>query len=78
MNNDGRTLQQYGISHESCLHIVILSGWIIRVEDRHNPGRVLEVLIEGHDPQVYNMPLVFKGEPELRTLYIYIRIDLYV
>ena len=58
MNNDGRTLQQYGISHESCLHIVILSGWIIRVEDRHNPGRVLEVLIEGHDPQVYNVPLV--------------------
>jgi ubiquitin C len=49
--DDEKTLSQYGISNGSCLQIVVLSGWVIRIADRHNPGRVLEVLIEGLEPQ---------------------------
>ena len=49
---DGTLLSHYGIGDGSCLQVVIQVGWIIRVSDLHNPGRVLEVFLKGHNPEV--------------------------
>ena len=49
---NGTLLSHYGIEDGSCLQVVIQVGWIIRVSDLHNPGRVVEVFLKGHNPEV--------------------------
>ena len=49
---NGTLLSHYGIGDGSCLQVVIQVGWIIRVSDLHNPGRVVEVFLKGHSPEV--------------------------
>ena len=63
---NGTLLSHYGIGDGSCLQVVIQVGWIIRVSDLHNPGRVLEVFLKGHNPEVS-----IGYHPVWRVLWVY-------
>lgn len=52
LKDSNKTLRQYSISNGSTLQLVTLVGWVIHVNDRHNPDVVLDVFVEGHSAQV--------------------------
>ncbi|XP_019849906.1 PREDICTED: polyubiquitin-like [Amphimedon queenslandica] len=49
LESNGTLLSHYGITDGVCLQLVVMAGWIIRINNLHNPGQTIEVFLKGHD-----------------------------
>lgn len=52
LNNDSKRLSELGIVNESILHILVLSGWTVKVDNLMSPGSTQEVFMEGQSSEL--------------------------